>query len=65
MKFKLGNNLSNFFFVYSFTRELNSVVSPWIAVALLDHQLLLVAEVFQLALVSAMRCGASVCQPYP
>ncbi|XP_021915625.1 uncharacterized protein LOC110827850 isoform X1 [Zootermopsis nevadensis] len=32
-----------------FTRHLNHIVSPWIAFALLIHQLLLVAEVFQLA----------------
>ena len=38
---------------YSFTRELNGIVSPWIAFVLLIYQLLLVAEVFQLALVSA------------
>ena len=44
--------MSNFYLFYSFTRELNYIVSPWIGFALLIHQLLLVAEVFQLALVS-------------
>ncbi|KAJ9591131.1 hypothetical protein L9F63_002352, partial [Diploptera punctata] len=33
-----------------FAHELNFIVSPWIMFALLIHQLLLVAEVFQLAL---------------
>lgn len=32
---------------------MNAIVSPWIAFALLIYQLLIVAEVFQLALVSA------------
>lgn len=41
-------------FIYSFTRHLNHIVSPWIAFALLIHQLLLVAEVFQLATVSGL-----------
>jgi hypothetical protein len=51
----VGNNVSNLRLLYSFTHELNDIVSPWIAFALLIHQLLLVAEVFQLALVSAFR----------
>jgi len=45
--------VSNLLSFCSFTRELNPIVSPWIAFALLIYQLLLVAEVFQLALVSA------------
>jgi hypothetical protein len=46
-------------FVYSFAFQLNYIVSPWIAFALLIHQLLLVAEVFQLVLVSVgcVFCG--------
>ena len=47
------NNVSYWLLLYSFTRELNAIVSPWIAFVLLIYQLLLVAEVFQLALVSA------------
>ena len=47
------NNVSNLILFDSFTSELNGIVSPWIAFALLTYQLLLVAEVFQLALVSA------------
>jgi hypothetical protein len=47
------NNVSYLILFDSFTREVNRIVSPWIAFALLTYQLLLVAEVFQLALVSA------------
>lgn len=46
------NNVSNLLLCCSFSRELNAIVSPWIAFVLLIYQLLLVAEVFQLALVS-------------
>jgi hypothetical protein len=60
----LRNNVSNFHFFYSFTRELNHIVSPWIAFVLSIYQLLLVAEVFQLALVSAFHyVGTTDCYP--
>jgi hypothetical protein len=47
------NHASNLLLFYSFSHEVNAIVSPWIAFALLIYQLLIVAEVFQLALVSA------------
>ena len=58
-------NYQTCIYFYSFTLELNDIVSPWIAFALLTHQLLLVAEVFQLALVSACRYAITADVPCP